>query len=311
MKNYGGLKKKKIKERYRNEIAAYMIIAIPLLWWMIFFLYPFFRTVFLSFSNWSMMEDFALVGFSNYIEMFHDDLILCAFRNTLVWCVIMLIGTNGFGLLLAFLLTNMKNKVVEKFFLVMLYWPSLVSAVVGSAIQLSLFGSDELGIINNILIKFGILNTPVAWFQDVRFALYSLMIFPFFFGFGMKLLLYYVGIKNISDTYNEAAELETSSKIRIFFSITLPLLMPIIILNIVLSVIDGFKVIAPMQLIIPAVGGPERETTSVVYALYREAFEKSGNRVGYASAISMVLFLIILIISIIQLKLERGEGSYE
>ena len=132
------------------------------------------------------------------------------------------------------------------------------------------------------------------------------MVVPFFFGFCQKLLIYYASIVSIPSTYTEAASLETSSRFRIFFRVTMPLMKNAIVLNTLLSIIDGFKILGPMQLVTD--GGPASSTQSVMLLIYNTIF-KAPSRVGQGCAYAFVLFIFILIVSIIQRKIAGKEES--
>ena len=296
--------------RHREDVNSYLIIGVPLIWWGIFFVYPFLQTIFVSFTDWSLAPEVNWIWMDNYVRMFQDQEVLRSFLNTLIWSVVMLIGNNFFGLLMAFLLTNMNKPKLERFFLALLYWPSLVSAVVGASMQILVFSSANTGIMNTILLGLHWIDEPIKWLQDPSIALLSMMIIPFFFGFPMKMLLFYIGIKGIPESYREVASLETDSKFKQLRYIILPLLQPVVFLNVVLSMIDGFKVIAPMQLIGEMMYVPKFETDSVVLKLYETAF-KGKSEFGYACAISMVLFVVTLLVTLVQKKFEGERVEYE
>ena len=150
-----------------------------------------------------------------------------------------------------------------------------------------------------VIMAFG--AEPVQWLTDEQTALLALMIMPFFLGFCMKMLIYYSSIIAIPDMYKEAACLETDSKFKIFTMVTLPLMKNAIILNLLLSIIDGFKILGPMQLVTN--GGYGTESTMLY--IYNTAFE--DGKFGRACAYATVLFVIILIFTAIQRKLSGSE----
>lgn len=298
-------KRNRFFSKYKNEITAYKLLAVPLLFWGVFFVFAFARALVMSFTDWQFFNEPLFIGLDNYIRIFSDEIVRKAFVNTTIWMVVMLVGNNVMGTLVAYLLINLKK--YQKFFLALLFWPTLVSAAVGAELQKFIFDPTENGLLNIIIMRFPGVEEPVPWLTDPDIALFSLMMLPFLLGFGTKMLIYYAGMKNIPSQIYEAALFETNSKFIIFKTITLPLLKPIIMLNCVLSIIEGFKVIAPMQLI--TFGGPLDSTMSVVLSLYNYGFAEQ--EMGYASAISMVLFVIIMIVTYIQLKMEGDKVSYE
>lgn len=297
------------RKKYKNEIVAYSLIGIPLIWWTVFFVIALVWAFMASFTDmqggfgWEYVHT---ISFDNYIKIFMSTAQSKAFWKamgvTVIWTLVMLVGNNVMGVLCAFLIKSLKKG--GKVFLALLFWPSLVSAVVGADIAKTLFAPDTSGIVNQIIVACG--GQPVAWFENTATALWALMFVPFFFGFCQKLLIYYASIVSIPETYQEAATLETSSKFLVFFRVTLPLMRNAIILNTLLSLIDGFKVLGPMQLVTQ--GGPNNSTQSVMYLIYKSVFN-APLRVGQGCAYAFVLFVFILIVSIVQRKIAGKEDT--
>lgn len=303
-KKFGGRSRLR---KFKNEVKAYSLLGIPMGWWTLFFVVAFFAALYFSFTNVSLKKlatgaeiDFTLdnyrrifdFGWTKFDEEFWDSL-----GVTVIWTVVMTIGNNLMALLCAFLINSLKKG--KRFFLALLFWPSLVSGVVGSDVTKMVFGSDNNSLANKIVMLFG--GEPIQWLTDSQLALFSLMVMPFFLGFCTKMLIYYSSIIAIPDNYKEAASLDTSSKTKIFFKVTLPLMKNAVILNVLLSIIDGFKILGPMQLITKGGYG----TQSLMLYIYNTAFE-DGN-LGRACAYAMVLFVIIIIFTVIQRKVSGKE----
>lgn len=209
----------------------------------------------------------------------------------------MSIGNNLMGLLCAFLISQLKKG--NRFFLALLFWPSLVSGVVGSDVTKLVFGSDNNSLANTLLRFFG--HEPIQWLTDDQTAMLALMIMPFFFGFCTKMLIYYSSLIAVPKDYKEAASLDTDSRFKIFTKITLPLIQNAVVLNLLLSIIDGFKILGPMQLVTK--GGYGTESTMLY--IYNTAFE--DGKFGRACAYATVLFVIILVFTLIQQKLSTSK----
>lgn len=301
---------KSFRKKYKNEIIAYALIGIPLIWWTVFFVCALFWAFFVSFTNMRGgygLEFVTKIGFDNYIKIFTKgtsqfEAFWNSIKVTVIWTVVMMIGNNVMGILCAFLIKSIKRG--GKFFLAFLFWPSLVSAVVGADIAKTLFAPDNSGMINQLIVACG--GDVVQWFENENTALWALMVVPFFFGFCQKMLIYYASIVSIPTTYTEAASLETSSRFRVFFSVIIPLMKNAIILNTLLSLIDGFKVLGPMQLVTE--GGPDGATQSTMLLIYNSIF-KAPARVGQGCAYAFVLFLFIVVVSIIQRKIAGKEDT--
>ncbi len=295
------------KRQYKNEAKAYSLLGFPLAWWTLFFVIAFFTALIFSFTNVSLKSlatgseiKFTLdnyknlfdVNWKNYDQNFWDSL-----GVTMTWTFAMAIGNNIMGLLCAFLISQLKHG--RRFFLALLFWPSLVSGVVGSDVTQLVFGSGNNSLANKLVMAFG--GEPIQWLTDESMALLSIMIMPFFFGFCTKMLIYYSSIIAIPNMYKEAALLETKSKFKIFFTVTFPLMKNALILNLLLSIIDGFKILGPMQLVTKGGYG----TQSTMLYIYKTAFE--DGKFGRACAYATILFAIILIFTFIQRKISGQE----
>ena len=292
------------KRKYKKEIVAYSMLAYPLLHWGVFFLYSLFRAFYLSFTKWNLTKaNPRWVGLENYRKLFENDVFMKALGNTLQWTVAMAIGPVVLGLIMALLIQRLNRG--KGLFTTLLYWPALVSAVISTAIQTRIFSSSATGLANQLMVLVGL--PAQQWFDNPKIALYSLMIMPFFFGFSSNMLFFIAGLRQIPQTFDEAASVDGAHRFKKLWHITLPLLKPVFFLNLILSIIGGFRVIAPMQLITK--GGPNNNTMSVVLYLYKQAFDKYN--MGSASATAFVLFIIILIVTMIELKIQGEQISYE
>ena len=295
------------KRQYKNEVKAYSLLGFPLAWWTLFFVIAFFTALIFSFTNVSLKSlatgseiKFTLdnyknlfdVNWKNFDQNFWDSL-----GVTMIWTFAMAIGNNVMGLLCAFLISQLKSG--KRFFLTLLFWPSLVSGVVGSDVTQLVFGSGNNSLANKLIMAFG--QEPIQWLTDENTALLSIMIMPFFFGFCTKMLIYYSSIIAIPNMYKEAATLETKSKFKIFINVTFPLMKNALVLNLLLSIIDGFKILGPMQLVTK--GGYGTESTMLY--IYNTAFE--DGKFGRACAYATILFAIILIFTFIQRKVSGRE----
>lgn len=295
------------KHRFQNELKAYSLLGFPLAWWTLFFVVAFFTALFFSFTNVSLnkLATGAEIKFTldNYKRIFgfswkkFDKEFWSSLGVTIRWTLVMTLGNNLMGLLCAFLIHSLKRG--KRFFLALLFWPSLVSGVVGSDVTKLVFDSGSNSLANKLIMAFG--HEPIQWLTDEKYALTSLMIMPFFFGFCTKMLIYYSSIIAIPNTYKEAATLDTDSHVKVFFHVTLPLMKNALILNLLLSIIDGFKILGPMQLI---TNGGYGTNSSMLY-IYNTAFE--DGLFGRSCAYATILFLIILAFTLVQRKISGEE----
>lgn len=283
----------------KRDIKAYGMLSFPMVWWGIFFLYAFIRAIYFSFTDLRFSVDkISTFNFDNYIRLFHDETFGKAIGNTAIWTVVMTIFNNVLGLLFAWLIFRMKKG--RKLFLALLFWPTLVSAVVGAQVTKLLFNPSDSGVINSIIIACG--GNPIGWYNDPKIALVTLMIVPSLLGFSTQMMIYYVALMSVPKSYAEAARLETNSQWTILGKVYLPLIRNAITYNMILSLIGNLKVIGPMQLVSESgKGGPLDSTMTIMLYLYNKGIV--GYEMGYACAIGVITLLIILILSGIQLKL--------
>lgn len=283
----------------KRDMKAYGMLSFPMVWWGIFFLYAFIRAIYFSFTDLRFSVDkISTFNFDNYIRLFHDETFGKAIGNTAIWTVVMTIFNNVLGLLFAWLIFRMKKG--RKLFLALLFWPTLVSAVVGAQVTKLLFNPSDSGVINSIIIACG--GNPIGWYNDPKIALVTLMIVPSLLGFSTQMMIYYVALMSVPKSYAEAARLETNSQWTILGKVYLPLIRNAITYNMILSLIGNLKVIGPMQLVSESgKGGPLDSTMTIMLYLYNKGI--IGYEMGYACAIGVITLLIILILSGIQLKL--------
>lgn len=283
----------------KRDMKAYGMLSFPMVWWGIFFLYAFIRAIYFSFTDLRFSVDkISTFNLDNYIRLFHDETFGKAIGNTAIWTVVMTIFNNVLGLLFAWLIFRMKKG--RKLFLALLFWPTLVSAVVGAQVTKLLFNPSDSGVINSIIIACG--GNPIGRYNDPKIALVTLMIVPSLLGFSTQMMIYYVALMGVPKSYAEAARLETNSQWTILGKVYLPLIRNAITYNMILSLIGNLKVIGPMQLVSESgKGGPLDSTMTIMLYLYNKGIV--GYEMGYACAIGVITLLIILILSGIQLKL--------
>jgi len=301
-------KMQSLHHKYKNEKTAYSLLIIPILWWGVFFLFAFVRSIYFSFTDLRFsVDNITSFNLDNYIRLFHDAAFGMALGNTMIWTIVMTIFNNLIGLILAFLIFRMKKG--KKLFLALLFWPTLVSAVAGAQVTKLLFNPSDTGVINSIIIALG--GNPLGWYNDPNIALLTLMIVPTFLGFSTQMMIYYVALIGIPKSYSEYASLDTSSSRKVLMKVYLPLIKNAINFNILLSIIGNIKVIGAMQLVSEGgLGGPLNSTLSIMLYLYNKGI--TGYEMGYACTIGVVTMIIILLLSGVQMKLKGKDAvDYE
>lgn len=255
-----------------------------------------------SFTNWNFFSDPKVIGFANYIRLFTKDKIFWkAVYNTLYYVVIAIPLQMFFSLMIAMLL-NQRIK-GQRFFRTIFYLPSVVPIVATSMIFLQLLAPDT-GLINRFLALFGI-DGP-AWLLDASYVKFS-FVFMALWGVGANMILLLSGMQNIPTELYESASLDGAGKLKQFNKITVPMLTPVIFFNLIMSIIQGLQAFS--QVYILTGGGPNNSSTMIVPYLFDAAFE--NYRMGYASAVAWILFILIMTLTMIVFSTSKRWVYYE
>ena len=278
----------------RERREGYILIAPVCIHIFIFVIIPIVYAFILSFQEWNMLSpDKDFVGLGNYERMLSDSVFFLSFKNTLwytVWSV-------PFCLVLSLLLAvAMKRRsAVNSFLRTCFFLPVIVSLVVTSVVFTWLF-DPMIGLVNYYLGKIGI--GPLVWLSDPDLALPTLVIVSIWKSLGYNMVIFLAGIQSIPDVYYEASRIDGANGVQQFFDITLPLLKPTTLFVLIMSVMSSFQVFDQVYLMTS--GGPVNRTKVIVFYIYETAFYFFD--MGYASALSFVLFLMILLLTIIQFR---------
>ncbi|ADH60536.1 binding-protein-dependent transport systems inner membrane component [Thermoanaerobacter mathranii subsp. mathranii str. A3] len=291
-----------MKKRYLYEALSGYAFALPFIASIsIFLIGPLIYAFIISFKEFSFLNPEASqwIGFANYIKLLSDPTFKRALLNTTLYSL----GVVPTQLVIALILALIVNSDIKgkTFFRVAYYIPTVTSTVAVSVIFLYLFKAD--GLVNALLAKFGIQGP--TWFNDVRFALPSIMMMAIWSSAGNYMVIFLAGLQDIPSELYEAAEVDGANKFQRFFKITLPMLRPIVFFNLVMSLIGTFQVFDQAYVVSQGTGGPLDATMTVVLDIYRTGFRDFN--MGYASAMAFVLFVIILILTLIQRKLFKEE----
>jgi multiple sugar transport system permease protein len=289
-----------LKPATRESIAFYLFIMPWLLGFLIFTFGPMIASAYLSFTNYSVIGSPEWAGLANYREMWSSDLFWKSLNNTLF----MLIFDLPLGLIASLavaLLLNQRLRGVNVFRAIF-YLPVLIPAVANILLWLWIFDKDA-GILNYLLKFIGL--PPQPWLQSETWAKPSLIIMNLW-GAGGPMLVYLAGLKGIPVQMYEAAEIDGASNWQRFWKITLPLLSPTIFFQLVTGVIYEFQIFTQGYIL---GGGPNYATTFYVLNLFNNAFRYL--RMGYASAMAWVLFLMTLVITLLVFRSSPYWVYYE
>lgn len=280
---------------------------------LIFSVYPVLRTFFLSFTNLRVMGDYKMVGFANYIRVLKDKFFWKALLNTVrIWGVNIVLQL-GMAFLLMMIFSDVKYKVKGLGLFRMIYYlPNLIAATsVAFLFQTLLdwrFGTFNIAI-NAVAKLLGLHYNPVNWLGSPAMAPITIAVIQSWMWFGNSFLMLMAGVQGISSEYFEAAALDGANRYQIFTKVTLPLIRPILMYVAITSLIGGLQMFDIPFLLESASGSAYQTTQTVMMYLYKFGFTAGSIQTGYASAVAYVLFLIILIVSIIQLRIFRRKEN--
>ncbi len=256
----------------------------------IFQLYPFVYSLVLSFTNKSMAAGVKFIGVQNYVQIFTKDRDFYRVCGVTIRYVLTAVpGRVCFALIVALLLNaNIRG---INLYRTVYYLPSIFGGSVAiSVVWRFLFQKD--GVVNGLMAAMGI--APISWLSDPKMALWTLSIIPIW-QFGSSMVLFLAALKDVPRDLYEAARIDGSSSLRTFFRITLPLISPIMLFNLIMQAVGCFQEFSTAFMIGGLNGAPNKSTLLYGIKLYREAFQEF--RMGYASALSWVLFSAILLVT--------------
>ena len=296
-----------VKQRFKKNLGRNLFIlcgiAPVLIWAVLFAFYPILIAMSRGFTNWSLAThriDF--IGLDNFIRMTGDRAFIIALRNTVTAVVITVPLTVSLALLTALAFNTITDR-WRQFFTMVYFIPSVVSMVAISAVWIWLY-HPSFGLINYFFNMIGI--PPQPFLRDPRQALPSVLAMMVWQSTGFFAVILLAALKSLPTTYYEAAVIDGANSFHKFWFITIPLITPNILFACIMSVIGTFQVFVPIAVMTD--GGPG--DASIVLALY--IFRVAFNRleIGYGTAISMVLFSIIMLITVIQWKFIRSDWEY-
>ncbi|CAM4486863.1 sugar ABC transporter permease [Paenibacillus phoenicis] len=278
-----------------SEWSGYLFILPWLLGLVLFTVGPMLFSLLLAFSKWDIItgvKSIEWVGLDNFKAIFQDELFYQSLKVTFIFALISVPLYQIFSLFAAMLL-NMRTRGMKLFRLIY-FMPSVIPAVAVSMMWVMIF-NPEYGVLNRALALVGIQGP--AWLQDPSYALGALIVMGIW-GIGNTIIIYLSGLQGVPEELYEAAELDGAGRFRRFFSITLPMISPTIFFNLIMGIIGGFQYFT--QAFVMTNGGPLNSTLFYNLYLYNKAFQ--DYEMGYASALSWILFVIILVFTLLVIR---------
>lgn len=285
-------------KKIRRSVTAYLFLS-P--WLFIFFVFGVFSigyALYLSFTSYNLLRPPVFWGWEGYSRVFSDDLFLKkALPNTFKYVLIVVPIQTVLSLILAFAMDQKLR--FRRAFRTIFYLPSVTSSVVISLIFVWIFAPQ--GVFNQIT------RLTVNWLDNTATAFYVIMGMNIFTTSGTLMLIFLAGLQDIPRSIYEAAEIDGADAIQTFLYITVPMLRPVIFFVVTVGVIGSFQVFD--QIFVMTNGGPLDSTTTVTYLIYKWAFRDTSIKMGQASALAIILTLIILAVTFLQRRVIEGSGS--
>jgi multiple sugar transport system permease protein len=290
--------------RRRETLGAALFLLPSAVLFVIFVLGPIIASLILTLFRWDGLSSATFVGLDNYRTLFHDPLVRTVLQNTAVF----VLGDVAIKMVLALALAVLAHRYLGLFlntlFRGIIFFPVIVSGIAVGLIWKWLMDTS-LGLINYYL---GALNLPVvAWLDSSGTALWSLILVDVWRNVGFSFVVFTAGLQGISPQLYEAAAVDGASEWSKFWSITLPLLSPTTYFLLVINLIGAFQFFDLSYVMTD--GGPGDATRTVVYYIYDTGFRFF--RFGYASTLSMVLFLILVALTLLQVRMSRRWVFYQ
>ncbi|WP_424830188.1 carbohydrate ABC transporter permease [Ruegeria sp.] len=287
--------------RQKQILWAWAFLAIPVVFYSVIRFYPTGNAILISFQDWNLLGDRTWVGWENYVKLWHDEVFWKVFRNTFAYLIL---GTP-ISLIISFTIAYHLDKVrFAHGFLRMLYFlPFMTSAVAMAWVWRWFYQGVPIGLFNNILASFGI--SQIEFLGSTETALPSVLAPAVWAGLGFQVIIFMAGLRAIPTSYYEAARIDGVGWFTILTQITLPLLRSTIVFIVVFSSIGFLRIFDHVfNMTTNNPGGPLNSTKPLVLMIYDTAFNSFD--MGYAAAQTVVLFLILLVVSLIQLRLLRS-----
>jgi ABC-type sugar transport system permease subunit len=285
-------------------VAAFLLPSF--VGFLLFVLIPMFATIGLAFTDYSGGFTTQWIGFKNFVIAFNSPEFINSLINTIKFTVVTVVAQVFLGFVFAILLN--RKMFGRDFFRAVIFLPVVLSMVAISLVFMVMLHPDK-GPVNNFLVSLGIGRIP--WLTSPATALLTIMLVTVWQSFGYYMVLFLSGLQSINPELYEAASIDGAGKWRQLVNITVPMLSPTTFFCVIMAVINSFKVFDPVFVMTGGQlgGGPAGSTTVLVFDIFQNAF--AHYRMGYASAESVILLIIVLAVTIIQYRGQKKWVTYE
>jgi len=283
----------------KNKMLTLFVLP-ALIFYSIFTLAPAIGGIVYSFTNWNgLNKTFNFIGFKNYVTMLTDTDFINAVSFTLKFVVIMVVLQNLIALALAVMIES-RNK-TKTLFRTLAFMPNMLSMIIGGFMWMFIF-TRALPYIAQQLNLASIAG--ISWIGDPKFSFIAIIIVSLWGGVGYLMIIYMAALQGVDNTLKEAASIDGATRFQTFTKVIIPSIMPAITIGVFVTLNNSFKVFDVVFSLTG--GGPGKSTQVIAMNIFAEAYSLN-NRYGYASAKSVVLFIIILVITLVQLTIMRKK----
>ncbi|WP_434063667.1 carbohydrate ABC transporter permease [Ochrobactrum quorumnocens] len=292
----------RLSMKTRRLIWVWSFLALPILFYSVIRFYPTIEAFWLSFTNWDLMSPPEFIGIANYQKLFADPEFWKVFKNTFIY---LLVGTP-ISLVLAFVIAYYLDRVrlMHGFIRALYFLPYLTTAAAMAWVWRWFYQPAPIGFINNILSSLGL--PQQGFLRSVDQGLYAIMATSIWAGLGFQIIIFMAGLRAVPGTFYEAARIDGLGEWAILRKITIPLLKPTTVFLVVFSSIGFLRIFDQVyNMTTNDPGGPLGSTKPLVLMIYQTAF--SSYAMGYAAAQTIILFIILLCVSLLQLWILREK----
>ena len=289
------------RKRWLNEetTTALLFILPSLIGFMLFYAVPAVRGLWISFTDWDLLTDPSFIGLQNYTKLFGDPEFWNSLKVTVYYVLLNIPLQTILAILIAVMMSRLTQSTVIRAIIIL---PWLLPPVVAGLLWLWLL-DPNLGIINVALRSLGL--PMIAFLGEPKYAMPSIAMINIWQYVGYTALLVFAGLQSIPSSVYEAASIDGASENQMFWRVTIPLLRPVLVFVLVTSVIGSFQIFDTIA--ITTKGGPVNATEVINWYIYEQAFSRFN--MGYATTISIILFLILITVSLIQMRIMRAGES--
>ncbi len=280
--------------RYRQEFWAWVFLAPGLLYFMVFLIIPLIASMYLSFTDWDILTPPKWIGLANYVELLQNQIIQRSIVNTFYYAAVTIPITIFLGLVIALSLN--RAFFGRAFFRTIYYLPVVISAAATAFLWIWIFQS-QVGLLNHLLKQVGL--PTQSWLVNRQYAMPVIMWTGIWQSLGWSVVVFLAGLQSIPEMYYEAGKIDGAGTVQLFRYITWPLLAPTTLFVFVILIIGSMQVFGTV--LIMTDGGPLNSTTVIVHQVYINAFQYL--RMGYASAMGIILFAFILVLAMTNLRI--------